>query len=342
MKPVRIVQVGTGHHHATACWGSLNLNKDCYEVLGLCEPTEEYKDRPTTTKAYAGAKLFTLDEVLAMDDLDAVAIEAGKEYSCEIAQKFADKGIAVFVDKPGSADFPMWEKFVSTMKAKNLPLEIGYMYRYNPLVKEALAMARSGELGEIYSVEAQMSVRHNAELRGWLGRYKGGMMYFLGCHLVDMICLFQGFPKEILPMSCSTGNEGLDTEDFGFTVFKYSNGVSFAKTCGSEVNGFDRRQLVICGTKGTYEIRPWEIHTPEGYKTTAKLTKLENHVQWGNGATDIESERYTRYDPMMRHFAALVRGEAEMICSYDYEIELFKTVVAACGAKNRTCGADYE
>jgi len=341
MKPVKIAQIGTGHHHASACWDSLKKNKDCFEVIGLCEPTEEYKDRPAAKKSYAKASLYTIDQLLAMDDLEAVAIEAGKEYSCRYAQMFADKGVAVFIDKPGSADVPQWEKFVTTMKEKNLPLSVGYMYRFNPLVRQALEIAKSGELGEIFSVEAQMSVRHDKTLRQWLERYRGGMMYFLGCHLVDMICQFQGFPEEILPMSASTGNEGLDTEDFGFAVFRYRNGVSFAKACASEVNGFDRRQLVICGTKGTYEIRPWEIHVPGGNITKAKLTKLENHVQWGNGAVEIESEVVNRYDPMMRHFAGQIRGEAEPLCSYDYEMRLFRTVVAACGAKNRICGGDY-
>jgi len=350
MKPIKIAQIGTGHHHAVACWGSLKKNTDCFDAIGICEPVDEYKDSTINKRCFhvsrasiGDAKLWELDELLAMDDLEAVAIEAGKEYSCKYAQMFADKGVAVFIDKPGSADFNEWEKFVTTMKNKNLPLAVGYMYRWNPLVMEALRMAESGELGDIYAVEAQMSVRHDTTLRQWLGRYKGGMMYFLGCHLIDMICRFQGFPEEVIPMNTSTGNEGLTTEDYGFAVLRYKNGVSFAKTCGSELNGFDRRQLVICGTKGTYEIRPWEIHIPgKGQITRAKLTKLDKHVQWGNGAADIESEPYDRYDPMMRYFAAQIRGEVGPMCSYDYEIELMRTLIKACGAKNCTCGEDYE
>ncbi len=46
------------------------------------------------------------------------------------------------------------------MKAHERPLQLGYMYRYNPLLQQALKLAREGELGTIFSVEAQMSVCH--------------------------------------------------------------------------------------------------------------------------------------------------------------------------------------
>jgi len=51
----------------------------------------------------------------------------------------------------------------------NLPLTnhipIGYMYRFNPQIQEALAKVRSGVLGNIYSVEAHMDCKHPAEVR---------------------------------------------------------------------------------------------------------------------------------------------------------------------------------
>ena len=37
---------------------------------------------------------------------------------------------------------------------------------------------------------------------------------------------------------------------------------------------------------------------------------------------------------MLEHFAKMVRGEAEMLMSYEYEVELLKTVVHTCGAEN--------
>lgn len=126
------------------------------------------------------------------------------------------------------------------------------MYRFNPLISEAIARAKSGELGEIYSVEAHMDCVHPPEKRQWLDRFPGGMMFYLGCHLIDLIYQIQGEPDEIISMNTSTEYKIDGAEDFGMAVLKYPHGVSFAKTCAAEPGGFMRRQLVICGTKGTF------------------------------------------------------------------------------------------
>ena len=61
------------------------------------------------------------------------------------------------------------------------------MYRYNAAVKYCKELKESGKLGDIFSVEAQMSVYHDSEKRKWLNKFNGGMMFFLGCHLVDIV-----------------------------------------------------------------------------------------------------------------------------------------------------------
>ena len=65
-------------------------------------------------------------------------------------------------------------------------------------------MVKSGELGKIYYVEAQMNCIHNDEKRAWLKDYKGGMMNFLGCHLVDFILQVQGEPDKIIPYNSAS------------------------------------------------------------------------------------------------------------------------------------------
>lgn len=336
MKPVKIAMIGTGHDHSGDCFRSLLKNSDCFEVVGLCEPTEEYRYRvegERAQKIFVGAKRYTLEELLSMDDLEAVAVEAGKEYGVTYAQMFAERGLPVFIDKPGCTDLPRWEKFITTMKEKQLPMQLGYMYRFNPVIAAAIERAKSGELGEIFAVEAQMSVRHETNKRKWLRRYKGGTMFFLGCHLIDLICEIQGFPTEIISHCTQTGNEDIDCDDYGFALLKYPNGVSFAKTCSSEVNGFDRRQLVISGTKGTIEIRPLEITIgPNDKRTVGKITTLDTAKCWEDGSTPLEPADFNRHDAMMRYFAMTVRGLVPRHRSYDYELELLRCVIKACGA----------
>jgi len=172
-----------------------------------------------------------------------------------------------------------------------------------------------------------MSCNHTLETRKWLENFPAGMLFFLGCHLIDLIYRIQGEPEEIIPLSCSTGIDGIKTDDFGMVVYKYPNGVSFAKTCDEECGGFLRRQLVICGEKGTIEIKPLEVSADGGqYTVMNEIYDTSWHKPWD---TD-RSEVYSRYDDMMRNFAEIVRGK-ENPYTYDYELGLYELLLRSCG-----------
>lgn len=328
MKRVKIAQVGIGHDHAAPTYESLRRQSDLFELVGVAEPDPARQDA-----IYPDAVRRTVEELLGMEDLEAVAIETEERLATEYAQKFAERGVAVHMDKPGSQDLAAFTRLVETLRAKNLPLHMGYMYRYNPLIRRALDQARSGELGEIFSVEAHMSVRHKPEKRQWLDQFQGGMMFFLGCHLVDLVLQAQGLPEEVLPMNTCTGIGCEGAEDYGFAVLRYKNGVSFVKTCATEYNGFARRQLVICGSKGTIEIRPLEENRANGLTHTRAAYTLaaDTPPDWAEGS-EIHEGQTQRYDGMMASFARIVRGE-ENPYSYDYELALFRTIMQCCGCK---------
>ena len=157
------------------------------------------------------------------------------------------------------------------------------------------------------------------------------MLFFLGCHLIDLIYRIQGEPDEVIPLSCSTGFDGINTDDYGMAVFKYPNGVSFAKACDSELGGYLRRQLVICGEKGTIELKPLEIVTDVNDSTVVYTKSAEcYHADWHTPAASSQCERFDRYDDMMKNFAELVRGK-ENPYTYDYELNLYKLILKACG-----------
>ena len=342
MKPVKIAQVGYGHDHAKQTFDSIRTQPEYFELVGVCEPDEgsvglhpdpNFPNPECRGKVlYPEAPHYTLQELLAMDDLEAVAIETEECLATGYAQRFAEKGVAVHMDKPGAQDMEAFARLVETMRAHGKIFQMGYMYRYNPLIRKALDMARSGELGEIFSVETQMSVRHVPEKRKWLSQFKGGMMFFLGCHLVDLVLQAQGLPEQVIPLNACTGDDCGQAEDYGFAVLRYPKGVSFVKTCATEFNGYARRQLVITGTKGSVEIKPLEEACPEGIRTTAYFTLQQDAPHSWKQCAKMEQVAVNRYDEMMRSFARKIRGEEEQQFTYDYELALFRTIMQCCQA----------
>ena len=328
MKKIRIAQIGTSaNSHGNMIWRSLLKQDDIFEVVGYAFPENEREKFPKQAEKFDGYREMTVEEILNDPTIEAVAVETEEIYLTKYALMVAKAGKQLHMEKPGGTALALFEELIATLKEKNLVFSTGYMYRFNPKIRETLEKVKNGELGEIFSVEAQMNCTHTAEVRRWLENFPGGMLFFLGCHLIDLIYRIQGEPDEVIPLSCSTGFDGIGTEDYGMVVYKYKNGISFAKTTDNEMGGYMRRQLVISGEKGTVEIKPLEAAAEGGQYTVCHESYSES---WSKPWEMSQSEVHDRYDGMMRNFAELVRGK-ENPYSYDYELNLYKLILRSCG-----------
>lgn len=331
MKKIRIAQIGTsGNSHGSEIFSSLKKQKDIFEVVGYAFPENEREKFPWRCGVFEGCREMTVDEIMKDTSIEAVAVETEECFLTKYALMAAENGKHIHMEKPGGQEKADFERLIAEVKRNGKVFHTGYMYRYNPFIVELTARVKNGELGEIISIEAQMNCVHSKEQREWLGKYKGGSLYFLGCHLIDLILRLKGTPEKIIPLSKQTGNDGLVSTDFGMAVLEYGNGVCFAKVNSNELGGYARRQLVVAGTKGTVELKPLEIYAGEGLITT-KTEYLS--ADWGDRGVTADSAVYDRYDSMMCAFASYVSGERENPYTPDYELELYKTVLECCGVK---------
>ncbi len=333
MRKIKIAQIGAGHDHAADVISTLKLQSDIYDLIGYAVVDGDEKMYEGAKNAYEGVKKMTVEEILNYPDLDAVCIETEDRRLTEFAIMAAEKGLHIQIDKPGSESDEDFDRLIDIVKSKNLVFHMGYMYRYNPAVIQLKEDIKSGKLGEIYAVEAQMNCLHTAEKRKWLGNYPGGMLYFLGSHLIDLVYSICGMPQEVIPLSMPIGTDGVTADDFGMAVFKYKNGVSFVKSTAVEIGGFERRQLVVCGTKGTVELKPFEMC---GGKCDGAISPQTTGVReafdenWYVNGEYHQTAVYGRYDAMFRAFAAYVNGEKKNPFDYEYERELHKLILKAC------------
>ena len=331
MRKIRVAQIGLNtYSHSCEIFTTMKRLSDVFEIVGYVLPENERERLPHKVEFLNGYKELTLEQVLSDPEIEAVTVETDEIYLTKYALMAARAGKHIHMEKPGGMELSDFEELISVMKATGKVFHTGYMYRYNPAVIDLLKKVEDGELGDIISVEAQMSCIHTLEARRWLGGLKGGMMFFLGCHLIDLIYRIQGEPKRVIPFNRSTGVDGVTSEDFGMAVLEYENGVSFAKTSATELGGFQRRQLVVSGTKATVELYPLEQ-----FDGADVLTGVSEHssTDWftPDGKTTVRSGG--RYDEMLRSFAEMVRGEKTNPYTLDYELGMYKVFLKACSNK---------
>jgi len=329
MKKIKIAQIGMNQYsHSLEIIRSISRQSELFELVGYALPEGEEERIPKKFEQIQEYPRLTLEEILNDPEIEAVAVETDEIYLTKYALLAAKAGKHIHMEKPGGADLAEFEELIQTMRQTGKVFHTGYMYRYNPYIIDLLERIRKGELGEILSVEAQMSCFHRHEVRDWLQELPGGMMFYLGCHLVDLILQIQGQPKRIIPMNMST-HVNTDAPDFGMVIMEYENGISFAKANAREYGGYARRQLVVTGTEGTVEIKPLEMFIPEKGIYTEKTEYLEK--AWDNLGEHFKTPMFNRYDGMMAGFASYVRGERENPYALDYELALYKTVLECCG-----------
>ena len=340
MKPIKIALIGVNEHsHYRQIHTRFHQYKEFFQVVGIAYPeNEKIRLQDKVEKLYESWEKeglqpvpeMTLEQILNDPTIEAVAVETDEIYCTKYALLAAKAGKHVHMEKPGGRELSAFEELIKTIKEKNLVFCPGYMYRFNPYVQELFAAIEKGELGQILSVEAQMSRWDKSNLRQWLGQFQGGMMFFLGCHLIDLIYRIQGKPENVIPLNKSTGMDGIHTQDHCTAVLEYPHGISFARIISTERGGYRRRQLVVTGTKGTWELKPFEWGKEESMTTGRNISTAE---KWGDPGVDSVAEPFDRYKAMLTHFARCVRGEQENEFTPDYELEVFKLLLQCCGVE---------
>lgn len=333
MKKIRILHYGIGHDHSAQYLECIKNFSNIFELVGVCEPNEEIKNNFAHLPVYSDVRWLSEEEAFSMNNIDAVMVEAYDLDLVKYAQKCADKGWHIHMDKAAGTDICAYKKLLKTVKEKNLVFQTGYMFRYNPFVKKAKEMSNNGKLGQIYHIDAFMNTCFNKNKREWISKLLGGDMLYLGCHMIDLVYYFWGVPQRIIPFNKSTGRDDVFGTDNACAVLEYEKGVALVRASAVEVNGFGRRQFVVCGEYATVEINPLEGPPQVRICTIDKMNTRPfacyNDCAEKSCATGFVNK--DRYEEMMLDFASYVLGKKQNPFTLDYEFQLHKLILAACG-----------
>ena len=329
MRKIRVAQIGTSKYsHGNEIFGAIKELDDVFEIVGYAFAENEREKFPDKMKRFEGYREMTVEEILNDTTIEAVVIETEEIYLTKYALMAAEHGKHIHMEKPGGLSLEDFETLIERVRKNGTVFHTGYMYRYNPAIKEIINRVKSGEIGEVVSVEAQMSGYRGFEHTDWLRNFGGGMMFYLGCHLIDLVLTIMGEPKKIVPINRSSGLHNSEAKDNSFALFEYDSGASFVKTTQAEMGGFLRRQLVITGTRGKFEVKPLEITVNYPLQYTEYIECFDD--DWNAPGEKRRSEIHDRYSDMMRSFAKMVAGEMKNPYTLDYELSLFKTILKCC------------
>ena len=321
MKKIKIGQIGIAHNHGEAKMLAVRKFPELFDVVGYAEENEAWIQKRGGSKGYQSLTRYGVDELL--EKCDAILVETDIWDLTETAKKCVVAGKHIHMDKPASGTLEEYKEVLDIAKEKNLTVQLGYMYRYNAAIKQCIEKVQSGKLGEIYSINAEMSTFHPVPYKKWLTNFKGGIMYILGSHMVDLIVYLLGEPKSVTSFLKRTNLDGVDFEDNNLAVLEYDNALARIFISSVEVNGFGRRQFVVCGSQGTVEIKPIERPCYVSYSDIATSRTFADCKE----TQKIEEDSVNgRYDEMMQDFYAYIIGEKKNPFTYEHDYTVQKVL----------------
>jgi predicted dehydrogenase len=301
-----------------------------FEVVGIVEEDPYWKEKRGGLDCYAGLKWMTEEELLNTPGLDAVAVETDGHELVSTGLRCIRAGKHIHLDKPGGETLAPFRELLDEAEKRNLTVQLGYMYRYNEAVRFCAKAVKEGLLGTIFEVDAVMSRYDGDDYRTWLKGFRGGAEYIFAGHLIDLVVGLLGKPDKITPFPACTRADGV--VDNGLAVFEYSPGcTATVRTAVVEVEGFKRRNLVVCGSRGTIVIQPLE--TASGASSGDLYLALdEDRGGWKKGYQKVElPPAKDRYDDHLLEFAKILRGETKNPFPYEHEWIVQQCLLEACG-----------
>lgn len=329
---IKIGQIGTEHEHASGKMATFRKLSDHYEVVGIVENDPAARKRHENEAVYRGLKWMTEEELFNVSGLKAIAVETKVVDLVPTAARCIRAGMHLHLDKPGGEELAPFKAVLDEAGRRNLAVQLGYMYRNNPAIQFCLRAARQGWLGNIFEVHAVMSRPHSVAYRQYLSQFRGGSMYIFGCHLIDLIVSLLGKPERVVPYLRQIRDD-VKVNDNGLVVLEYPRTTVTIRTSSLEVEGYQRRQLVVCGDQGTIDIKPLEtLDIQPTPPLKLRMALLKPRDAYKAGYQDVSFPPMPgRYDEQLIELARIIRGEIANPYPLSHELLVQEVVLAACG-----------
>ena len=333
MEKIKIGQIGVCHEHASGYIQTLRMLPDIFEIVGVVD------ERPTAAARFAGDDLkpfedlrfLTEEELFAVPGLQAVTVEVPNLELVPTAMRCMEHNLAIHMDKPAGEDLELYGRLLSGCKSRQLPFQIGYMFRNNPAVQWVMNAVRQGWLGEIFEIQASMSHNYGGEpYQEYLGQFPGGIMFNLGCHLIDLVVAIMGSPTAVTPFLKSAPGYPDRIKNHCLAILEYPHATATIRACSQETDGLGVRRFKLCGTKGSVEWCP--IERFDGQPLLMDLVLKEAVPGYSAGVHNINFGIIRdRYENQLLEFAAIINGQIANPYSYEHDYLAHKVIMAASG-----------
>jgi scyllo-inositol 2-dehydrogenase (NADP+) len=199
---------------------------DDFEVVAICDNSKLVTDVLGKTTGLKGFNDY--DQVLELQELDAVLIATPSIAHEPMIRKALERGVHVFAEKPLTLDAAASQELASFAADKGVVAQVGYHNRYVGTFAEAARLLTGGALGKISHALAEsygpvVLRRTKPTWRGKAGQ-GGGCLHDYAAHPINLLNWVFGAPEHCLGASL-TRHFSAEVEDQTHALLQFPDGI---------------------------------------------------------------------------------------------------------------------
>lgn len=219
-------------------------------VAVVADPSIEAAERG---KALSRAERATTDVVGAITDpsVDAIVIVTPTSTHATLIEMAAQAGKAIWCEKPIALDLAETQRVVDVVQAAGVPVQLGFMRRFDPGYVAAKRRIDAGELGRIETFRALSRDTYPPPLK--FLKTSGGLLLDMAVHDFDLARFLVGEVDEVQAWGGVLIDERFaeaDDADTAMTLLRFENGaLGVVETSRRSAWGYDIR-TEVAGSQG--------------------------------------------------------------------------------------------
>lgn len=262
LRMTRFGIIGLSHDHIWDVLPELKENEQA-ELVAACSLQRPLLDR--AAKEY-GVQIYTdSQEMAASEQLDAVLIYGNNRSGAEEGKKALERGWHVLIEKPLAADLAGADELLQTADTTGKRLMVNWPIAWWPQVQHALALAQSGEIGEVWQVRYRAAHQGPKEMGAsehfcdWLydpNRNGGGALLDYCCYGAVLSRVLLGRPRSVTAVAGQLLKTDLDAEDNAVLLMQYPKAICIAEASWTQIDKMTHYRTIIYGSEGTLLAEP--------------------------------------------------------------------------------------
>jgi len=278
------------------------------------EAAEKVKEEFNVKYAFS-----TVEDVLALEEIDAVYIATPVFCHKEQAMKAAEAGKHILLEKPMGLTVADAKEIAAYCKAKGVKLGVGLMMRFSAYHQKMKELIQAGALGDIVSMRAQLTCWYPEIPGNWRQdktKSGGGALMDMGIHCIDLLQYISGTKADMV--SCFAGNQtfAYSADDSAALLMKMNNGsTAFVDANFNIPDNAAKCRMEFYGTKGSIlaegtisQVESGKIELTTSDDTAGYNAKQDRDV---DDSKNVEVVTGNMYEKEITSFANAILNDTE-------------------------------